>query len=37
MIDGKSKDGECDELMQDEVNQEKSEQNKVDGTKGSVV
>jgi len=34
MIDGEREDGDCDEMqLQDEVNQEESEQNEVDGTK----
>ena len=37
MIDGESEGGDCDEVImriaQDEVNQEESEQNEVDGMK----
>ena len=37
VIDGESKSGDCDEVIctgwQDEVNQEESEQNEVDGMK----
>ena len=32
MIDGESEGGDCDEVICDEVNQEDSEQNEVDGT-----
>jgi len=33
VVNGESEDGDCDEVRQDNVNLEKSEQDKVDGMK----